>query len=723
MILLCSCDSSKFQKERCNSYCHGDFSDCNLRVRASEEKKSYCVHALATEQLFESASEICHQQDSDESVDIICTDPLLVVVYDGSECGLICSRQSTRLYCDLCHDHCQHVTQFLNWCEVNDIYIDQDAESIEEQQFTCLSSQLIPYPLPTELQSIHDAHECGEWKFPKELVPNYNETLKCEHGHKFSSDDPVLNSWISTKDVIIHKESVSIHDSQRHCFYRPTMGDCDCKQEYDGRDHLLLNLDGKHLFYYGLLFTYLHIMLEGKNPLIAFHRSMQQTFSALSKSRPVGIKHLRQAWNCFARLLDINYQECFLCPQCGRTPKTIVCDGTLIGFRKDFLSRLSVQETKSTDSIQCVTVRHSERVLLKTVKSRELLLQYSGYTKDRKCVKSPKHLTLPQFNSMMKLMRAEGAGALAGVIDQLYKETGTTVAPHAYREFFSELARNTAICGMIQIAGKADVIEVIDKVISGIDVRQAGQKKEFALLQKSAPVIAVFLNKLTLAEPIPLSVCNLLKLLRDLCLAPYKVSAPNNFLSPPDEDYFSCFPSLPLVRRVRNYAADLKLHKEDRDSCRKFSSSHPVLTPGIFTLFCSHGVCYGFQILKQHESPRHPFELILTRFHSMPEYIIYDNSCKLHQYVLNREPVMFQNTTFLVDRFHWRGHTGCSSGYNMDIYQQEYLASLNSQINEQANAGLQKIKGHIAYMKAPNFKFHIKLFLACKNLKICRKFQ
>ena len=190
----------------------------------------------------------------------------------------------------------------------------------------------------------------------EELVPIYDETLKCEHGYKFSSDDPLLNSWISSKDVIIHKESVSICDSQRHCFYRPTMGACDCKQECDGHDHLLLSLDGKHLLCYGLLFTYLHIMLEGKNPLIFFHRSMQQTFSALSKSSPVGIKHLCQAWNCFARLQDTNYQECFLYPQCGHTPKTIVCDGTLIGFRKDFLSRLSVQETRSTDNIQCKKV-------------------------------------------------------------------------------------------------------------------------------------------------------------------------------------------------------------------------------------------------------------------------------------------------------------------------------------------------------------------------------
>jgi len=37
---------------------------------------------------------------------------------------------------------------------------------------------------------------------------------------------------------------------------------------------------------------------------------------------------------------------------------------------------------------------------------------------------------------MMKLMRAERAGAHADVIDQLYKETGTTVARQAYENFF-----------------------------------------------------------------------------------------------------------------------------------------------------------------------------------------------------------------------------------------------------------------------------------------------
>ena len=77
----------------------------------------------------------------------------------------------------------------------------------------------IPYPLSSELQHLYDEHESGKWEFPIRLFPTYDDSLKCEHGHKFSADDPVENSWISSKEVMIHKESISICSSERHSYY------------------------------------------------------------------------------------------------------------------------------------------------------------------------------------------------------------------------------------------------------------------------------------------------------------------------------------------------------------------------------------------------------------------------------------------------------------------------------------------------------------------------
>ena len=114
-----------------------------------------------------------------------------------------------------------------------------------------------------------------------------------------------------------------------------------------------------------------------------------------------------------------------------------------------------------------------------------------------------------------------------------------------------------------------------------------------------------------------------------------------------------------------------------------------------------------------------PFmQIFFACFPQPPRVVVYDNACKLHVDCLNREPGHFQKTLFLVDHFHWRGHTGCSSCYNLDLYGEPMLKTLNSQINEQTNADLQKIQGQLAYMTPANFQIHLALFISVKNCNI-----
>lgn len=136
----------------------------------------------------------------------------------------------------------------------------------------------------------------------------------------------------------MHKATSSITDPDRKIFYRPTHGgECNCRLFYDGQEDLLFNVDNNQLLYYGFLLQYLHIMVEGKNPLAAFQRSCERSFSTQSLTKPIKVKLLHQAWNSFARLLDINWSDTFACPLCGPSPKVVVCDGTMLGFQKDLL--------------------------------------------------------------------------------------------------------------------------------------------------------------------------------------------------------------------------------------------------------------------------------------------------------------------------------------------------------------------------------------------------
>ena len=84
---------------------------------------------------------------------------------------------------------------------------------------------------------------------------------------------------------------------------------------------------------------------------------------------------------------------------------------------------------------------------------------------------------------------------------------------------------------------------------------------------------------------------------------------------------------------------------------------------------------------------------------------------------------LFQPHTFSVDRFHWKGHVGCSSGYNLAIYKSTLTNAINSQVNKQANAGLQYLKSQVAYMSNANFMHTVSFFLAIKNLDVTKKLQ
>ncbi len=141
----------------------------------------------------------------------------------------------------------------------------------------------------------------------------------------------IIHNWkeiINTFHVTIHKASCSLTDPRRTIYYRPVShGGCTCRLLYDGQEDLLFNINNNHLFQYGFLLQYLHFMVEGRNPLSAFLRACERSFATQSSTNPVKIKLLCEAWNAFSRLMDIDWQQSFVCsskirsliPSCTRT--------------------------------------------------------------------------------------------------------------------------------------------------------------------------------------------------------------------------------------------------------------------------------------------------------------------------------------------------------------------------------------------------------------------
>jgi hypothetical protein len=63
-------------------------------------------------------------------------------------------------------------------------------------------------------------------------------------------------------------------------------------------------------------------------------------------------------------------------------------------------------------------------------------------------------------------------------------------------------------------------------------------------------------------------------------------------------------------------------------------------TKGGFVFCCPHRVIYGFHAMLRGESPRDPFTVLYTRLdrRNLPQYLFYDNACKLQSYCMRREP-------------------------------------------------------------------------------------
>lgn len=95
------------------------------------------------------------------------------------------------------------------------------------------------------------------------------------------------------------------------------------------------------------------------------------------------------------------------------------------------------------------------------------------------------------------------------------------------------------------------------------------------------------------------------------------------------------------------------------------------------------------------------FELIVTRFETAPEVIIYDNGCNLQSYCLNNEPEFFKSTRFFVDEFHYKHHTNCNTCFN-SLHMSSQDPTLQFSLCEQQNLKMSALTFPFARMNPTN---------------------
>ena len=134
------------------------------------------------------------------------------------------------------------------------------------------------------------------------------------------------------------------------------------------------------------------------------------------------------------------------------------------------------------------------------------------------------------------------------------------------------------------------------------------------------------------------------------------------------------------------------------------------------TCCCPKKKLYGFKQIIQGESPRIIFDLIMTRFEEdYSPNIVYDASCRIKEYGLNREPARFSKFRFVTDPLHIDNHTSCSETFKSTLYSD--LKKQNKEACEQFISILRSIQHSVTYMDFNNYITALKVFIAFHNLQ------
>lgn len=159
--------------------------------------------------------------------------------------------------------------------------------------------------------------------------------------------------------------------------------------------------------------------------------------------------------------------------------------------------------------------------------------------------------------------------------------------PYVCSDFFSDLSTKSPVCALL--TPSPQVINLMSDICNGLEVRKFPERWKF--LQDNVPILHDLICKIGPENTmLPLEYRPLVISMMHKAQLPF-VSTPLHPSIPASADSAlaskSYFPHLPVLWERRRYKAD---KNRDALQCTKLYRGHPSLLPGIFTVFCPHGL-------------------------------------------------------------------------------------------------------------------------------------
>lgn len=568
---------------------------------------------------------------------------------------------------------------------------------------------------------------------PSEMRPSLPLT-SCGCGHPYSDG------------VFVPGQTVSVHHPAPGCTGMCTLFELHCHHRNDSCRIVIDAHEAKqhgyflqpgHLISLEFMYKLADDYAATGQPMQSFVHEVNRDYARCSPPPALPFAPLnafRAAFTSFVACIEMDFT--FQCPECGTHPDILIADGTSCTFKRTFYHGTPITDPCVGDPL----ARHPDntgphRAAVADTDVRRALTGYAAVIRrgewepdaaaEAHGIVQPPWLPgiVAAVDSTMSYVYAAAAAGAPGAAERV------PIARDWMARFVGVLGSDSPVAAYLPPATAVRLGELITRIEQG-DCAAA-----LAAVSGTAPIFYHFLHHVSLAAPTsypthpmpaPLpshfvSIRSALEALipksadllqRGNAGAPRDTPVPATSIDPRECARTGICCGLPKVRDRYPMQAD------GRDSssgdCRHAFVKPGGRTGGIFTWYCKHGICYCFHVIPKAEGRNEPYSFLVSHFEHAPRAVVYDFSCQLHSYCLNRAPAFFAGTTFAIDRFHQVNHKSCADAYRMDN-DPVLFSGVNSQHAEQGNSSLADVKGAILSARQSTCMLLLRFFLASRN--------
>ena len=201
---------------------------------------------------------------------------------------------------------------------------------------------------------------------------------------------------------------------------------------------------------------------------------------------------LHRAWNGFARLLQIDWEEDFVCPVCGPYPDTVICDGTAIGFSKKHMAIF--EEEEEEEGIQTEYIegsRQQDRVFLTNLRIRKLVCQYG----------SGLQLAPEEFQEILDYTFTQPH--LYSLHNLLNNLQGNLTCPNEYRFLLKNIGYNSPASAFLQGASDEGIAVLQEMLLQRTPFFASGSRTQLQFLSQHFPVVLALMQPFARSGALP----------------------------------------------------------------------------------------------------------------------------------------------------------------------------------------------------------------------------